>query len=61
MEMSFFVSCPIRNALPGPDPVPVSGRGTLRPPVKGHEIEKDISILFSIFSFSGVFWKGPAT
>jgi hypothetical protein len=28
-------------------------RGTLRPPVKGHEIKKDISILFSIFSFSG--------
>jgi hypothetical protein len=40
MEMSFFISCPISNALPGPDPVPVSGRGTLRPPDKGHETKK---------------------
>jgi len=31
-------------------------RGTLRPPVKGHEIKKDISILFSIFSFSGAIY-----
>jgi hypothetical protein len=49
MEMSFFISCPIRTALPGPDPVPVSGRGTLRPPGKGHEIKKDISMLILQF------------
>jgi hypothetical protein len=61
MEMSFFISCPLRNALAGPD---TSGhrppchiivtsalrvcpdvRGTLRPLVMGHEIKKDISIL----------------
>jgi len=70
MEMSFFISCPLNNAVPGPDK---SGhrapyciivkpalhmcpdlRGTLKPPVKGHDIKKDIFILFSIFSFSGV-------
>jgi hypothetical protein len=45
MEMSFFISCPISYSVPGPDPVPVSGRGTLMPPVKGHEIKKDISML----------------
>ena len=69
MEMSFFISYPISNALPGPDK---SGhrpprciivrsalhacpdlRGTLMPPVKGNEIKKDISILFYISSFSG--------
>jgi len=41
--MSFFVSCPISNAVPGPDL-----RGTLRPPAKGHETKKDISMLFKI-------------
>jgi hypothetical protein len=72
MEMSFFISCPLRNAPAGPDK---SGHrppwytivksalrvcpdlwGTLRPPVKGHETKKDISILFPIFSFSGVLY-----
>jgi hypothetical protein len=52
-EMSFFISCPIRNAVPGPDPIPVSGRGTLRPPVKGNEIKKDISVLSPVFRFLG--------
>ena len=70
MEISFFVSCPQRNAVPGPDK---SGHrapcciiikpalhmcpdlwGTLRPPAKGHKTKKDISILFPIFSSSGV-------
>jgi hypothetical protein len=35
MEMSFFISFPLRNAVPGP-----VNRGTLMPPVKGHEIKK---------------------
>ena len=30
----------VNGAVAGPDPVSVSGRGTLRPPVKGHEIKK---------------------
>ena len=67
MEMSFFVSFPISNALPGPDKsghrpawcilvksalhVCPDLRGTLMPPVKGHEIKKDISILFSILDY----------
>jgi len=67
--MSFFISCPIRNTVPGPDKsghqapcciivksalhVCPDLRGTLKHPVKGHEIKKDISILFSIFGFSG--------
>ena len=61
MEMSFFVSCPIRNALPVPDK---SGhrapcciifkpalhkcpdlRGTLRLPVKGYEIKRHLHTL----------------
>jgi hypothetical protein len=69
MEVSFFISYPISNALPGPDK---SGhrapwciivkfalhmcpdlRGTLMPPVKGHEIKKDTSMLSSKFSFLG--------
>ena len=66
--MSFFISYPIRNAVADPDKsghqVPYciivkpalqvcpDLRGTLRSPVKGHEIKKDISVLFSIFSFS---------
>jgi hypothetical protein len=65
----FFISFPISNALPGPDKsghrppccmiaksalhVCPDLRGTLMPPYKGHEIKKDISILFCIFSFSG--------
>jgi len=69
LEMSFFISCPIHNAVAGPDKsghrppwcmivkpalhVCPDLRGWLRPPVKGHEIKKDISILFAIFSFSG--------
>jgi hypothetical protein len=67
MDMPFFVSCPIRNALAGPDK---SGhtrnkalstmamgswcpdlRGTLRPPVKGHDAKKDISMLLPICRF----------
>ena len=48
MEMSFFISFPISNALPGPDL-----RGTLRPPGKGNEIKKDISMLLAIASFLG--------
>jgi len=62
--MSFFVSCPISNAVPGPDKsghrapcgiivrsalhVCPDLRGTLRPPAKGHETKKDISMLFKI-------------
>jgi len=62
--MSFFISCPISNAVPGPDKsghqppccmivkpalhVCPDLRGTLIPPVKGHEIKKDISMLFHI-------------
>jgi hypothetical protein len=54
--MSFFISCPISNAVPGPDksghlaPYQIIAkpalhacpdlRGTLRPQVKGHEIKK---------------------
>ena len=64
----FFISCPIRNAVPGPDK---SGHrppwciivksvlhmcpdlwGTLRLPFKGHEIKKT-SPYSSIFSFLG--------
>ena len=61
MEMSFFVSCPLRDAPAGPDKsghqpswfilfksalrVCPDLRGTLRPPVKGHEAKKDISML----------------
>ena len=61
MEMSFFISFPLRNALPGPDksghqppwcitvksPLHVCPDlwGTLMPPVKGNEIKKDISML----------------
>jgi len=67
--MSFFVSFPISNAPAGPDKsghrppcciivrsalhVCPDLRGTLRLPVKGHETKKDISILFSMFSFLG--------
>jgi len=62
--MSFFISFPIGNALPGPDK---SGhtcnadfaiihhggrcpdlRGTLMPPVKRNEIKKDISMLLCV-------------
>jgi hypothetical protein len=69
MEMSFFISFPLHNAVPGPHK---SGHqppwciivkpalhvcpdlwGTLMPPAKGNEIKKDISILFSILSFLG--------
>jgi len=69
MEMSFFISFPISNALPGPDksghrapyciivrsalPVCPDLRGTLRPPGKGNEIKKDISMLLAIASFLG--------
>jgi len=69
MEMSFFISCPISNASSGPDKsghrppcciivksalhVCPDLRGTLRLLVKGHEIKKDISMLFSISSFLG--------
>jgi hypothetical protein len=65
--MSFFISFPISNALPGPDKsghqapcgiivksalhVCPDLRGTLMPHVKGNEIKKDISILFCISSF----------
>jgi hypothetical protein len=75
MEMSFFISCPISNALPGPDKsghrapwciivkfalhVCPDLRGTLRPPVKGHEIKKDISILSVQFSFLVAIDPGP--
>ena len=71
--MSFFISCPISNALPGPDksghraPYDIIDksalhmcpdlRGMLRLLVKGHEIKKDISIFFSIFSFLGDLMK----
>jgi len=63
--MSFFVSYPISNALPGPDKsghrapygiivrsalhVCPDLRGTLRPPVKGHETKKGISMLIVQF------------
>jgi len=68
MEMSFFISFPISNALLGPDKsghqpaccrivksalhVCPDLRGTLMPPVKGNEIKKDISMLFAL-SFLG--------
>jgi hypothetical protein len=66
--MSFFVSCPLCNAAVGLSksghrpPWSIIGRsalrvcpdlrGTLKPPVKGHGAKKDISVLFSLFSFS---------
>jgi len=69
MEVSFFVSCPIRNAPAGPDKwghrppwytivksalrVCPDLRGTLRPPVDGHAAKKDTSMLFSTLSFLG--------
>ena len=75
MEMSFFISCPISNTLLGPDKsghrapwcvivkfalhVCPDLRGTLRPPVKGHEIKKDISMLSFKFSFLGALGLEP--
>ncbi len=63
--MSFFVSCPIMNALADPDKsghlppcriivksallVCPDLRGTLIPPVKGHAAKKDIPMLNSEF------------
>jgi hypothetical protein len=61
MDMSFFASCPLRNAPAGPDKsvhLPLCGSivkftlrvcpdlwGTLRPSVKGHAAKKDMSML----------------
>jgi hypothetical protein len=69
MEMSFFVSCPLRNAQAGPNKsghqspcriivksalrVCPDLRGTLRPLVRGHETKKDIFIVFATWSFLG--------
>jgi hypothetical protein len=64
MGMSFFVSCPIRNALADPDKsghrppcytivksalrVCPDLRDTLRPPVEGHRAKKDIPMLMRL-------------
>jgi hypothetical protein len=69
MEMSFFISCPITRGLSVPRTsghtrnaeVTMIRHGGRCPDVsgpasalrRGHEIKKDISILFSMFSFSG--------